>query len=872
MAIKFRPVGIALAVLMGSLSATVQADLVITEYIEGGGYNKALEISNLGNDTVDLDADIYTLNLYTNGSPTVSKSLTMTGLIAPGQSFVYFHGDAATEFHVGTQANDVMNFNGDDALTLMLNDTVIDRVGIVGDRPSSGGWTDPNDPDFNTKDKTLRRRNDITTGDTDSYADFPGADNQWVTFDKDTADGLGCPGEAACGESPGVLLITEYVEGTNSNKAIELSNVGSAALDLDAHEYKLTLYTNGKGWDEPGSNEVLTGILQPGESIVFHNASAWDEFKVGTASTVTYFNGDDALVLTKDDVVIDRFGKLGHRPDDGWTDPNDPNFHTMDKTLRRKASITTGDTDAEADFPSSPNQWLVFEVNTADGLGCPGENACEDDTPPPPCNGCDEVDKVADASIFNPDEYYTAILSGSFDSSEAMRSAISAVIASDQKKLTYKEVWTVVSYSDEDPTNPDNVIKLYSGESVSKQSNGSAIGSWNREHVWPKSKGFPSESQWGYTDAHHLRPADMQVNSTRSNYDFEFASETGSEVSNAPGNYVDHTLKIFEPRDAVKGDVARMMLYMDTRYQGAEGDGNMPNLTLLDEVFDVSNAGDDIHFAGVLCTLYQWHMDDPVDDTDRYRNDVVYEYQGNRNPYIDYPEWVQQVYGAQCGDAPLPDLDVDVIIDAPSEVAEGEAFILDASATTGAEDQVLSFSWAQVSGPETDFTTDGAVLTGVAPMVNSDTSVQFMLTVSDGELQTQQTVTLTVTGVAFEVSIDFSGPGEVQQGELAVISATLQNVPEGQSLSYRWEQRYGTTAEFSAEGLTLNVTAPQVAMDQQLQFALIVSNGHDEVEASYALAVLNQQAPGWTMPDGAGSIGGLTLLLLPLIWRRRRHA
>ncbi|UJF22589.1 lamin tail domain-containing protein [Shewanella sp. OMA3-2] len=105
------------------------------------------------------------------------------------------------------------------------------------------------------------------------------------------------------------LLITEYIEGSSNNKAIEISNLGSSAIDLDANAYKLTLFGNGS--TDPGNTETLTGILQPGKSLVFHNAGAADPFKIGNASTVTFFNGDDALVLTKDDAVIDRFGKRG---------------------------------------------------------------------------------------------------------------------------------------------------------------------------------------------------------------------------------------------------------------------------------------------------------------------------------------------------------------------------------------------------------------------------------------------------------------------------------------------------------------------------------------------------------------------------------
>ncbi|MGI2259338.1 endonuclease [Shewanella sp. GXUN23E] len=864
---KTHPTKIALALMaLGGFSAQASANLVITEYIEGSSNNKAVEISNLGNTAVDLSANEYKLVLFTNGKTDPGNTATLSGVLAPNTSVVFHNAGAADPFKIGTDST-VTYFNGDDALVLYKDNVVIDRFGKLGEDPGTE-WTDPNNPNFSTANKTLRRNADVTVGDTDATAAFPGTANQWTVFDIDTADGLGCPGVGACTKSPGVLLITEYIEGSSNNKVVELSNVGGSAIDLTANEYKLVLFTN--GGIEPKSTEILTGTLQPGSSYVFHNSSAADAFKIGAASTVTYFNGDDALVLYKDDAVIDRIGKLGEDPGAAWLDPNNPDFSTADRTLRRKATVTAGDTVADAPFPGEDNQWVVFAKDTADGIGCPGEGTCDVLPPEPdpnlPCNGCVVLDKVADAAAFKPELYYADVLGGNLDTPQAWKAALSGVITQNHQPLTYKGVWTVLTYSDEDPANPKNIIELYTGNSVSKHDNGGLAGDWNREHVWPKSHGFPQESQWGYTDAHHLRPTDVAVNGARGALDFDAVAglEGTTEVTGAPGNYRNTALNAFEPRDAVKGDVARMMFYMDTRYE-LNGNGGMPDLLLVD------NTGTSGAQAGKLCTLYQWHLQDPVDDADKKRNNAVYEYQGNRNPYIDYPEWVQQVYGAACGDAPLPGLDVTFVIEGPTTVVEGESISLDASKSSVADGQSLTYSWKQVSGPEMSLVADGALLTMTAPLVDSTQAVVIELTATAGELSATHQLTLTLADKVLELDIQFKGPTLVNEGDAVSIEATPAQTSTGDAVTYTWSQIGGPKVEFAAQGAQLSFTAPQVTLNTDLLFSVEAFDGKHSATKQLKVQVNNQAGAGWEEPEG-GAMGALLTLLLPLaFWRRRQR-
>ncbi|UKY54214.1 endonuclease [Streptomyces inhibens] len=216
---------------------------------------------------------------------------------------------------------------------------------------------------------------------------------------------------------------------------------------------------------------------------------------------------------------------------------------------------------------------------------------------------------------------------------QALKDSLHQIISSTQTgKLTYSQVWDALKDTDEDPANSANVILLYSGRSQSKNSNGSNPDDWNREHVWAKSHGDFGTATGPGTDIHHLRPADVSVNSTRGNKDFD---DGGTEVGEAPGNYTDGDS--FEPRDADKGDVARMILYMAVRYDGDDG---FPDLEPNDKVDNGSQP-----YIGRLSVLKEWSKQDPPSTFEQHRNQVIFDkYQHNRNPFIDHPEWVDEIW------------------------------------------------------------------------------------------------------------------------------------------------------------------------------------------------------------------------------------
>ncbi|MET8287018.1 endonuclease I family protein [Streptomyces sp. NPDC048448] len=213
----------------------------------------------------------------------------------------------------------------------------------------------------------------------------------------------------------------------------------------------------------------------------------------------------------------------------------------------------------------------------------------------------------------------------------SLKSSLHTIISS-QSKISYAAVWNALKVTDQDPNNSNNVILLYSGVSRSKSLNGGDVGDWNREHTWAKSHGDFGEVTGPGTDLHHLRPADVQVNGIRGNLDFD---NGGSAVTGGGGSRVDSDS--FEPRDADKGDVARMILYMAVRYEGGDGFADLEP----DEKVNNGSAP----YIGKLSVLKQWNEQDPPSAFEEKRNQVIYDsYQHNRNPFIDHPEWVEAIW------------------------------------------------------------------------------------------------------------------------------------------------------------------------------------------------------------------------------------
>ena len=218
-------------------------------------------------------------------------------------------------------------------------------------------------------------------------------------------------------------------------------------------------------------------------------------------------------------------------------------------------------------------------------------------------------------------------------------------IVDNHTALDYSNVWDALMEVDADPSNSSDIVLFYSkrshsGSDTCGNGNSCTNQSWNREHLWPQSHGDfgTTTEKIAGTDLHALRPVDNTINSARSDRDFDDADNQHSECEDC--NY---SWDAWEPPSEVKGDLARSLFYMDLRYDGF---GNEPNLTLVDSYTSPSGTNGSL---GVKCTLYSWHINDPVTTNERARNDRVESYQGNRNPFVDRPGFVQKIWSDDWG-------------------------------------------------------------------------------------------------------------------------------------------------------------------------------------------------------------------------------
>jgi endonuclease I len=229
--------------------------------------------------------------------------------------------------------------------------------------------------------------------------------------------------------------------------------------------------------------------------------------------------------------------------------------------------------------------------------------------------------------------------------------------------------WSILEIADEDPNNAGRILDVYRNRSYIKGSERAGTGTgltYNREHTWPNSLGFGTATgdkglpYSPYTDTHMLYLSDATWNADRGNKpyaDCTLASGCGERATEAnngfgggsgiyPGNSnwvkgPDGNSGSFQVWGHRKGDVARAVLYMAIRYEGGvdqNGQGE-PDLEVTDDRSKIVITSASPAYMGLLSTLLAWHQADPPDAGERERNEVIYSFQGNRNPFIDHPEW-----------------------------------------------------------------------------------------------------------------------------------------------------------------------------------------------------------------------------------------
>lgn len=237
------------------------------------------------------------------------------------------------------------------------------------------------------------------------------------------------------------------------------------------------------------------------------------------------------------------------------------------------------------------------------------------------------------AQVVQAADYYAPLDTSS--NGATFRSKLDQLITETHKKKTsYDGLRDVFKTSDADPNKSGNIIWFYSGTSVAF--NGT-FGSTNREHVWPKDggKAFSATSDAG-SDAHHLRPTEQNLNSTRGSRQFGEVPTIASNIVKQAGSTSYENLcyvadNVFYPGEGYRGATARILMYVETRW----GDEFHLNFVL---------GQGKSKTIGDIETLMKWHYQEPPTAEEIRRNEAVFKIQGNRNPFIDHPEFATKIY------------------------------------------------------------------------------------------------------------------------------------------------------------------------------------------------------------------------------------
>ncbi|SHJ89025.1 endonuclease [Epilithonimonas mollis] len=217
-----------------------------------------------------------------------------------------------------------------------------------------------------------------------------------------------------------------------------------------------------------------------------------------------------------------------------------------------------------------------------------------------------------------------------------LKSELATLITTTHTKvISYSELQTLMKSSDVDPQNPSNLLLIYGSQSSGTHQRSRPIGgSWNREHVYAKSKGTPNLGTSGPgADGHHLRPADNTLNSTRGSLLFDDGTGATAYKTSRGGWF---------PGEEWRGDVARILMYMYVRY----------NTRCLPLNITMNPATYSSDFPDILL---KWNVEDPVSDFERQRNNVVANTQKNRNPFIDNPYLATVIWGGPAAQNTWPD-------------------------------------------------------------------------------------------------------------------------------------------------------------------------------------------------------------------------
>lgn len=420
---------------------------------------------------------------------------------------------------------------------------------------------------------------------------------------------------------------------------------------------------------------------------------------------------------------------------------------------------------------------------------------------------------VAERAPHDPATYYA----GTDGLTGATLAARLHTIIMGHTKLSYSAVYTALPITDPDPSNPTTYLTdFYSGTPVlSSDRCGSSCGTsgWNREHTWPQSHGDFGTTAGIGTDLFHMRPEYGSTNSSRGNLDFDNTTTGTVPLCSDCRRDSDS----FMPRNAVKGDLARGLFYMAVRYEGDSGELNL-------KMNDLTCNGAGTPNMGKLSTLVAWSLADPPDATERTRNDLIdSDYQHNRNPFIDHPEWVTNIFGDGVGKGPacgstsgsdyLPGGTTGTVNQAPTatpvtgSTTQGTAVTV---ALVGSDPDGDPLTWTVPTQPSSgSATVSGSTLT-FTPAAGFTGTATIGVTASDGRgasASTTATITVSATTPANQAPTTTPRTGTTQQGTAVSVPLTATD-PDGDPLTWSISsQSPSGTATVSGSTLTFTPAA-----------------------------------------------------------------
>ena len=326
-----------------------------------------------------------------------------------------------------------------------------------------------------------------------------------------------------------------------------------------------------------------------------------------------------------------------------------------------------------------------------------------------------DVPFVAEAASSYTGTYYNGITA---TSGKELSGQLHDLIVSTHKVYTsYADVKTYTPTTD--PGKGSNTVMEFYTQTDIASSNFDKSGGWNREHVWPQSD---SGDLWGTSgagsDLHHIRPAEKDLNNSRGNKlygEVTGGKEEYTSVTHHLGGFSNGST--FMPMDKVKGDIARILMYVYLHYNSASNVGGTKETSAKHGTLKFTQIITASNEAAAQQLLLKWNEEDKVDDIERARNEAIFEIQKNRNPFIDHPEYANAIWGGGSID---PNPGGDVTPPKPSDTLEkitlNKAYL---SLTVGASEKLTvtptpsdaeySVNWTSSNTSVASVASDGTV-------------------------------------------------------------------------------------------------------------------------------------------------------------------